>query len=134
MFKLKNVSFVLTFAFLITIPIVVEARPDFSMIGDWSGSSDCPITFYRDNGKSVEGNCDNGSTNHVVRGKYSSEERIDITITRTDPNSCVTSVQGYIQVIDTNTVKYWQQGWNGCGVRTRPATQEWSRKRFEPGT
>lgn len=128
MFMRRRVSVVLTTGFLIATPIAVEARPDFSMIGEWSGSPDCPITFYRDDGKNAEGNCDNGTVSHDIKGQYSSEARIDVTITRTDPNGCVTSVPGYIQLIDTNTVKYWQRGWNGCGVRTPPATQVWSRK------
>jgi hypothetical protein len=121
-------SCVMAIGVLIATPITVKAQSQFSMNGDWSSGSDCPITFYRDDGHSVEGNCDNGTVNHVVLGTYSSPNRIDITIKRIDPNQCETSVPGYIQVINENTVKYWQQGWNGCGVRTPPATQRWSRK------
>jgi hypothetical protein len=111
--------------------ISLQFRPayadSFSMIGEWAGSSDCPITFYKDDGGSVEGNCDNGSYNHIFSGNYSNPSQISLTLTRIDPNHCVTSVPGYIQVINNNHVKYWQGGWDGCGVRTQPVTQDWYR-------
>jgi hypothetical protein len=101
----------------------------FSMMGNWRGSPDCPITFYKDDGRDVEGNCDNGSYNHIIRGSYSrrNPNRISTTITRIDPNRCETSVSGYIEVINNNHVKSWQTGWDGCGVRTQPGTQDWYR-------
>jgi len=105
----------------------VTLAQSFSMIGSWQGSPDCPIEFYRDNGRYVEGNCDNGAFNHIVRGKYADSRRINITTERIDPKGCSTTVTGYIQILSDNRVKYWQNGWNGCGVRTPPATQYWTR-------
>jgi hypothetical protein len=100
----------------------------FSMVGNWvSSQPDCPIIFYQDDGRNVEGDCDNGAYNHEIVGNYSTPNRIDVTVTRTDPNNCRTSVRGYIRVIDKNNVRYWQEGWNGCGVTTKPATQHWHR-------
>ncbi|MBX9252696.1 hypothetical protein H1Q63_01585 [Desmonostoc muscorum CCALA 125] len=100
----------------------------FNLMGDWSGSSDCPITIYEDNGENIKGNCDNGSYSHVFRGRYSNGNKISLIVTRKDPNNCETSVSALIQVIDSNHVKYSQEGWNGCGVRTRPVVnQDWFR-------
>ncbi|MBX9252692.1 hypothetical protein H1Q63_01565 [Desmonostoc muscorum CCALA 125] len=100
----------------------------FNLMGDWSGSSDCPITIYEDNGEDVKGNCEKDSYSHVFSGRYSSGNKISLTITRIDPKNCKTSVRGFIQVIDNDHVKYSQEGWNGCGVRTAPvARQDWFR-------
>jgi len=99
----------------------------FNIVGEWSGSPDCPLHFYQDDGKTIEGDCDNGAYNHIIKGTYSSSDRIDITIKRIDPDKCITTVRGYIKVINDNKVKIQQQGWDGCGVRTKPGSQIWNR-------
>lgn len=100
----------------------------FKMTGNWTGSPDCPIVFYQDDGRTVYGDCNNGSYNHIFRGTYSTPNSIALTITRIDPNQCQTSVTGNIQVINGNTVNYSQAGWNGCGVTTPPGSQTWTRR------
>lgn len=116
---------------LITIASIAASpsvlAQSFSMIGSWSGSPDCPIEFYRDNGNNIEGSCDIGTVNHIFRGKYVGSNRIDTTTERIDTKGCSTIVRGYIQVLNSNRVKYWQNGWDGCGVRTPPGTQYWNR-------
>ena len=116
----------ITIAATATIPSAMLGQ-SFSMIGSWQGSPDCPIEFYRDNGSYVEGSCDNGAFNHIIRGTYAGSGRINTTTERIDPQRCSTTVRGYIQILSNNRVKYWQNGWNGCGVRTAPATQYWTR-------
>lgn len=119
---LANLALILSTA---TLP--AYAKP-FNVVGEWSGSPDCPIVFYRDDGVSIEGNCDNGSFDHVIKGTYANENLINITLTRIDPNGCRTSVKGYLQVLNPYTMRMSQQGWNGCGVRTGPGGQTWQRK------
>ena len=102
----------------------------FNIIGEWTGSPDCQINFLDDDGTTIEGNCDNGSFNHIIQGSYSTKDpnRINITVTRIDYSTgCKTSVRGYIRVIDNDNVRFWQEGWHGCGVNTAPATSTWTR-------
>jgi hypothetical protein len=109
----------------------LHAEPKINMVGDWSGSPDCVVSFYQDDGSTIDGNCDNGNFNHVISGRYSrnDENKIDITITRDDVRQkCKTSVKGYLKILDNNTIKMWQQGWDGCGVDTPSGSQVWQRK------
>jgi hypothetical protein len=122
-----RVSLLIT-AFLVVLQAQANAQPKFSMRGDWAGSPDCPITFYRDDGRQVDGNCDNGSFNHRFQGTYASPDTIELRVSRTDPNNCTTYTGAYIEIINRYTVKYRQQGWNGCGVRTGPGSQIWTRR------
>jgi len=116
---------------VIPLSVLTISQPtyanSFNLIGDWSGSPDCPLIIYEDDGKNIKGNCDNGSYSHVINGSYASENKISVIVTRKDPNNCKTSVRGFIQVIDKNHLKYSQEGWNGCGVRTKPAKRDLSR-------
>ncbi|ACK74169.1 hypothetical protein PCC7424_5610 (plasmid) [Gloeothece citriformis PCC 7424] len=100
---------------------------NFSMLGDWSGSPDCPIVFYKDNQNYVEGRCDGNFHQHIFRGNYSNSNFISLTVTRIDPKHCQTSTPAKIRVIDYNHVNYWQAGWHGCGQETNPGTQDWYR-------
>lgn len=126
--KFRTHFLVLFTSLLSAIPGQLYAQQYFSLRGDWAGSPDCPITFYRDDGSRVEGNCDNVSFNHRFIGTYVDSNTIELRVYRTDPNKCTTDVDAYIEVINRNIVKYRQQGWNGCGVRTAPSSQIWTRQ------
>jgi len=107
------------------------AQAHFSMAGSWHADGvDCTIEFFRDDGARVEGTCDNGKYSHHISGTYDGgqNQRITLTNVRRDPTNCETSVHGYIEVLSENRVRYWQEGWNGCKVRTEPAEQIWERK------
>jgi hypothetical protein len=104
------------------------AQGKFSILGDWSGSPDCPITFYRDNGTSVYGNCDNGSYQHIFQGEYTGTNRINLTVTRIDPKKCRTNAMASLKILGPDIVKYSQEGWHGCGVNTGPGSQVWERR------
>ena len=93
------------------------------MVGNWLGSPDCTIVIYKDDGKNVEGNCDVGEYRHKISGMYTNDNHIDMTITRTDPTNCSTSVGGSIQIVGPNRVNLSQYGWNGCQVKTAPVSQ-----------
>lgn len=99
-----------------------------TMVGNWSGSPGCPIVFTHDDGQTVDGNCNNGGFHHLIHGTYASGDTINITVTRIDlSNNCSTSVPGNIHIHDNNHVTFSQEGWNGCGVKTGPGSQEWHR-------
>jgi hypothetical protein len=108
-------------------PTQAQIQP-FSMQGRWIShrSTNCPITFYRDNGRNIEGNCDTGVVDHQMVGTYSRRNWINVTVFRKTP-SCVTQVQGTIRIINENIVEYSQQGWNGCSVKTPPLSERWVR-------
>jgi hypothetical protein len=108
-------------------PTQAQTEP-FSMQGRWIAPrrTSCPITFYRDNGQNIEGNCDTGVVDHKVIGTYSRQNWINITIIRKTPG-CTTTVQGTIRIINENIVEFSQQGWNGCSVKTPPLSERWFR-------
>lgn len=89
-----------------------------NLIGSWSGSRDCVAVFSQDDGNNIGGSCDNSGYRHKIIGRYTDEDHIAITITRTDPQGCSTTVEGSIVIKDKNTLAVAQEGWNGCGVRT----------------
>ena len=100
---------------------------DFNIMGVWSGSPDCSVVFTEDDGEDVFGNCDNNSYKHAISGSYVGKNNIRITVTRTDPAKCTTSVSGHIKIRGKNNLIFSQKGWNGCGVSTSTGTQHWSR-------
>jgi hypothetical protein len=108
---------------------LIEAEPisNFSIIGNWTGSPDCPIVFTKDSGTLVEGSCNNASYKHTFRGRYVAPRRIDLVLTRVDPANCSTSVNTSIFILNNNQLLYRQGGWDGCGVKTQPGEQNWTR-------
>ena len=98
-----------------------------SLVGSWVGSPSCLVVFYKDDGKDVEGSCDVGGYRHKVSGRYDDLTNIGVTITRTDPNGCVTSVRGFIRIVSRDSVEMGQNGWNGCGVTTESVATSLSR-------
>jgi hypothetical protein len=100
----------------------------YNMVGSWTGSPDCPIQFWQDDGYRVAGNCDNGSYDHQFRGTYFSSNTISGSVTRYDPAGCKTTTHFVITFIKSGLVMYEQGGWRGCGVITGPGTQTWRKK------
>ncbi len=100
----------------------------FSLVGTWTGSQDCTMVFYKDDGKNIEGSCDNAGFIHRFTGAYSDPENINISINRIDRKTkCETQVTGYIKIIGQHNIEVGQLGWNGCGVTTANARTEMSR-------
>ena len=85
------------------------------------------LVFNKDDGKSVEGSCDNANVRHKVVGTYDNPANISITITRTGQDGCVTNAHGYIKVVNSDSIEFGQSGWNGCGVTTNSVTRLFSR-------
>lgn len=106
---------------------VEPSRKKMSLVGSWVGSPACTLVFYKDDGNNVEGSCDSDGYRHKVSGTYDDSTNISTTITRTDPNECVTLARGYIRIISRNSVEAGQDGWNGCGVTTDSVSQSLSR-------
>jgi trypsin-like peptidase len=101
------------------------ASPRTSLVGPWQGSPFCPLIFSTDDGKRIEGNCDNEGFLHKFVGDYFSPTKVRLRITRIDRKTgCSTTVSGELEVIDHNTIRVRQDGWNGCGVRTEPAATQ----------
>ena len=99
-----------------------------SLVGRWSGSPDCTLIFSSDDGKRVEGSCDNAGFQHKFAGDYLSPTKIRIRITRVDRRTgCSTSIGGELEMVDSNTIRVRQEGWNGCGVRTDSTTMSFIR-------
>src|SRR4051812_40551465 len=67
----------------------VNIAQRYNMVGSWSGSADCTIVFYKDDGQNVAGNCNNEGVSHHFEGTYTSSDTIQLIITRTDSNNCV---------------------------------------------
>ena len=105
----------------------VSSYRQYTMLGNWTGSPDCSIKFYEDNGSMVEGICDNGSYAHVFTGKYINDTKIMGATTRIDPAGCKTDVAMDIEFITPDLVIYSQDGWNGCRVETSSGRQVWRR-------
>lgn len=107
------------------------AQPEYfnlvGRVGSWTGSPDCRIHFYRDDGRRVLGDCYNGTYDHIFIGRYSSNNRINLEVYRIDPNDCITSVNATLKVINDDKLSYHQQGWSGCGVETNDVDQTWVR-------
>jgi hypothetical protein len=106
-----------------TLPKEQEARKYRSLVGTWLSRSQtlCTLTFQTDDGKNVEGSCDNIGFIHKFAGVYNTETSIKITITRIDRESgCSTTVKGNIEIVDNNTIEVSQDGWDGCDVKTEP--------------
>ncbi|MDB9394210.1 MAG: hypothetical protein GPJ00_06175 [Microcystis aeruginosa W13-18] len=101
----------------------------FNLVGSWTGSPDCPINIYRDDGRRVLGDCYNGTYDHIFIGRYSGNDRINLKVYRIDPNDCITSVNASLRVINSDRLSYQQQGWSGCGVQTPGASQTWVRRK-----
>ncbi|MFO1422168.1 MAG: hypothetical protein U1F70_00715 [Candidatus Competibacteraceae bacterium] len=104
-----------------------SSRKKISMVGSWSGSPDCTVIFNKDDGEEVEGDCDNIGYKHHFKGIYDAPDSIRVTITRTDPEKCITNTQGHIKINNPYSATFGQSGWNGCGVTTSSGTQSWSR-------
>ena len=93
-----------------------------SLVGTWVGGSACALVFVKDDGESVEANCDNSGFRHQFKGRYTSSDRLEITITRTDlTTGCKAEAEGFVIVANSNAMDVFQVGWNGCGVKTGPA-------------
>ena len=105
-----------------------SSAPSSSLIGSWVGSPSCLVVFYLDDGKNVEGSCDVGGYRHKIFGTHDDLTNIGITISRTDPNGCVTNVRGFIRIVSRDSIEMGQNGWNGCGVTTESVTTSLSRK------
>lgn len=99
-----------------------------SLVGSWGGTSDCTVVISKDDHKNVEGSCDRDNYRHRFSGAYQDARNINITITRTDPQNCVTNASGYIKIISDNSIEFGQNAWNGCGVNTRSGKQVLSRE------
>ena len=98
-------------------------KSSISLVGSWMGSPDCTLVLYKDDGKEVEGNCDNSGYKHKINGIYSNSNNIKTTISRIElSNNCDTNAEGYIKIIDSNKLIFGQNGWNGCGARTDSIT------------
>jgi hypothetical protein len=103
----------------VEVPAVKAPPEAISLVGRWEGASHGKeVGFVMDDQKHVEGSSDAGGYFHKLVGTYSNANTINMTIERKDPAGCVTSVSGYIKVIGRNSIEVFQEGWNGCGVRT----------------
>jgi len=99
-----------------------------SLVGSWLGSPDCDLVFLKDDGKVVEGSCDNSGYKHKINGIYSDPWSIKTTLTRIDLNdNCETTTEGFIKIIDNNKLNIGQSGWNGCNIRTGSTSITWNR-------
>lgn len=101
----------------------VQAPRQSSLLGSWQASEGgCVLKIYQDDGKSVKGTCDAGVIAHKLVGQYQTEDanRVHFVITRFDDKGCETSVDGSLQLVGTDRVMFFQEGWKGCGVRTEP--------------
>ena len=109
-------------------PPPAKPKPATNLLGSWAGSAACVVVFTKDDGTHVEGSCDTPGHTHKMYGTYQTPTRIALTITRTDPTGCVTNVDGFINVINPNSVEVGQGGWHGCNVTTESVTTVLSRK------
>jgi hypothetical protein len=98
------------------------------LVGSWTADpgAQCKLVFWKDDGKNVEGNCGTG-VDHKIIGLYTAKNIIKITITRIDEKQCETKVDGYIEILNSDTVEISQDGWNGCEVKTDPLRLRWRR-------
>jgi len=111
-----------------TPPSQTAPSPKFSLVGTWTGSPDCPMVFYKDDAKNIEGSCDNTGFIHRFAGTYRDPSNINITITRTDrKTTCETRVTGSIRIVGTDHIEVSQASWNGCGAATGPLTTAFRR-------
>jgi hypothetical protein len=92
----------------------------FTLLGKWTGSRDCTVRFFLDDGKNIKGVCDIGVVSHSLTGTYLDNRSITLRNVRRDQKGCETNVDGTIIFRDKNTIEYSQAGWDGCGVRTPP--------------
>ena len=84
----------------------------------------CVLVIYKDDGKLVEGSCDNKSISHKFYGNYEAPDYVEIVITRLDQNRCEVKANGYIKIKDDRTLEINQEKWNGgCGA-TDPGVQQ----------
>lgn len=90
------------------------------LVGTWLGAG-CTLVFLKDDGAEVEGNCDNIGVRHKFNGRYTADNKVEITITRIDQNKCATTAKGFVTIVNSDAIDVFQEGWNGCGVRTGPA-------------
>ena len=90
--------------------------------GDWLGAPNCTLVFRLDDGKNVEGSCNTAGVRHEFVGVYQANDRVQITITRIDPDQCKTTVPGYVRIENDDTIEVSQDGWDGCQVKTGPAS------------
>jgi hypothetical protein len=107
-------------------PVVAESaeekRPYGSLVGSWVGASACTLVFMKDDGEQIQGNCDNDGVRHGFTGRYMSPNQLEITITRVDNKSgCTTTAEGFVRIASGNAIDVFQEGWNGCQVKTGPA-------------
>jgi hypothetical protein len=96
-----------------------------SLVDNWKRSDgiegDCLIVFNKDDGKNIEGSCDNDGFSHKIVGTYNglNANTINITISRTNKSSgCMTTVDGNIKIISRDRIRISQSGWDGCGAST----------------
>ena len=103
---------------------------EFSLVGEWAGSPDCMVRISKDDGNSLQGNCDTATVLHEVTGTYIDSRNINIIITRTDlGNRCATKVVGTIRIVASDRLEMGSNGWNGCGVTTGAVTTQLSKAR-----
>ena len=104
-----------------------------SLVGTWLSGSETPCTleFEKDDGKNVEGRCDNAGFLHKFTGVYITEASVRIIITRIDlEDGCTTKVEGNIEIMDSNTIEVYQDGWDGsCGATSGPVKSRLLRKK-----
>jgi hypothetical protein len=98
-----------------------SSRKYASLVGDWLGAPNCTLVFRLDDGKNVEGSCNTAGVRHEFAGVYQANDRVQITITRIDPDQCKTTVPGYVRIENDDTIEVSQDGWDGCQVKTGPA-------------
>jgi hypothetical protein len=94
------------------------------LVGTWLTGTEalCTLVIQKDDGKNIVGSCDNVEFRHKFTGVYTTSSNIKITITRTDKDGrCTTSVNGSIEIVDSNTIDVSQEGWHGeCGAISDP--------------
>ena len=100
-----------------------SSRKYASLVGVWLGAPSCTLIFRLDNGTNVEGSCNTvgAGVRHEFAGIYQASDRVQVTITRMDPDQCKTTVPGYVRIENDDTIEVSQDGWNGCQVKTGPA-------------
>jgi hypothetical protein len=94
--------------------------------GTWRGEGMwCILVIYKDDGKTVEGSCDNDSISHKFNGYYEAPDYVEIVITRRDQDRCEVKANGYIKIKDDQTLEMNQEKWNGgCGAVDRGVQQK----------
>jgi hypothetical protein len=114
---------------VVTAVMFYAASRRTSLEGAWNGSNDCTLFFTTDDGMYFEGNCDNSAFKHKWVGDYRSRSLAKLKITRTNiMANCTTDVAGELEILDRNTIRLNQDGWNGCDAHTQRQAIEFKRQ------